>query len=314
MSDLTIDDAEQVISGGKTHLAVQDYQRAYDDLFPLHEANFLPSDRQGDLAAMLGDACWGLGSLDVAVHYFEQAVADASSDWREHAQNQIEEIRRLDGIVDDSADGVTGETEVLNMLGAGDEAMGRTDWDTAWSMYEQAYGASQVDAEQVAHAAIGMAECLEAWDRADEAHEYLDYAFDRSVGDIRERAEALKERLSIRANADDAMSDGSNIGELVEMSNAALAAAEGHDFESAFRYFEAIMELPNVPPAELGRAQFNAAICCLYTHDYDAAHQYFGEAVRLGDSEIGASATHLMGRLENSDTASDLAYEFSRMP
>jgi tetratricopeptide (TPR) repeat protein len=254
---------------------------------------------------LLGEACLGLDGLDAAMYYYEEAVAEGG-DYGERAQGRIEELRRRDTAEEAVDEGVEGEDEAEPVLRAGEDALGREDYDTAWRYFSQAYEGIQMTSTQISRAAVGMAACHLNASGADEAEGYLQVAEQHDAAGLEDRISELRSRISDLATGDAAAADGVERDELDELNTAALAAGRSHDFEAAFGYFEQMYESGRLPGTDQGRVAYNMGIACLYTHDYDAAHQYLTEAANTARPEHAERANEFLQALQDADDASEI--------
>jgi Tetratricopeptide repeat len=304
--DISTSDASTVIQAAETHNEHLDYQAAYDLLFPLLNGNELHGAQQGRAALALGDACWGLGSNDAALSYYEEAVQHATGDHRARAQHRVQEINHYDAAVDADGDGVAGEREGAAALRAADEALERNDFDTAWQFYSHAYAGIQMSNAQVSHAAFGMARCYMHHGDAGNAAEYLGVAESRDPAAIRDGIAALRTDIQRYNQGTAATADGVTAGELSAVNLAVKAAVDAGNYDTAIAYLRQMHDSPGISGTERGRISNNLGVCLIYTHDYDAAMQYLEFARDNAGSVSAAHAREAIGWLERGDRAADL--------
>ena len=78
MAELDPSELATVLDAAQRYLDGADWDAAYNLLSPLSEAGTVTGEQLGQLNFQLGDACTGLGSLDAAIGYYENALPHQS--------------------------------------------------------------------------------------------------------------------------------------------------------------------------------------------------------------------------------------------
>lgn len=305
MADLDPAELATVLDAAQRYLDSADWDSAYNLLFPLSEAATVTGDELGRLNFELGEACAGLGSLDAAIGYYENALPNQSGMAAETTQARIDAIRTHDAAVGASADGVAGESEALTVLQAGQRALERLDYEEARRWFEHAWNGIQLTELQVSTAAIGLAQCALQAGELDQAEGYLQVAEGRSDAHA-ETVAVMRQHIAGRREGGNLAADGVAMTELDEINQAALQASWDGDYANAKRLFEQMLASDVLPATDRGRLHRNIGVMQIYLHDYEGARASFEEAARVGTPDIQTLAQASLVQLDANASAEDI--------
>jgi tetratricopeptide (TPR) repeat protein len=305
MADLDPAELATVLDAAQRYLDSADWDAAYNLLFPLSEAGTVTGNELGRLNFQLGEACTGLGSLDAAIGYYENALPNQSGMDADMTQDRIASIRTLDAAVGATADGVAGESEALTVLQAGQRALERLDYAEARSWFEHAWNGIQLTDLQISTAAIGLAQCALQAGELDQAEGYLQVAEGRSDAHA-ETIAVMRQHIASRREGGSLGADGVAMTELDEINQAALQASWDGDYANAQRLFEQMLASDVLPATDRGRLLRNIGVMQIYLHDYEGARASFEEAARVGTPDIQTLAQASLVQLDANARAEDI--------
>lgn len=303
----TTEEIETIVSSGKNLITGHLYDQAYDLLFPLHESQQLSGTDQGDLAYHVGEACFGLGSNDAAVWYYEQARDSASSEIASFASIRLTEVQNLDAATTASHDGVTGSTEVQAVLIAAEEGFWRSDFDLAMEKYSEAFQASTVTPAEYGRAAIGIAECYFQQGEIDQAESYAGVAKGIDDSRVGELFQDLQERIDLARRGDAALEGGADGTELALLIESGRSAGRNADFDTAYEHMSAVYESSYAPTSLRGRAAYYLALLHNWWNQPDETRRLAEEARSSADPEFVGRAESLLQQLDQMDDALAIA-------
>lgn len=306
MAELDADELATVLDTARRYLADYDYDSAYRVLHPVSEGEAASGADLGRVHTALGDACVGLGSLDAAMWYYESAVPLASGEDLDYVNRRIAEIQRIDSAVDAEADGIAGEDEATRVLRAGSDAFDRRDYDEARRWYQHAYDGIQLNDEQIAQAAMGLAFCSMHTGDLDDAEGYLQVAESRNPG-YAETIAHYRQHLADRRGGLTVGDDGVALSELDEINRSAISASYDQDWDTSRRLFEQMLDSDVISGTERGRVWRNIGVINLYERNYDAAREALQEAARTGSPLVQEQANRMLGELDENARAEELA-------
>ncbi len=294
-----------VLDAAQRYLDGADWDAAYNLLYPLAEAGTVTGNDLGQLNFELGEACTGLGSLDAAIGYYENALANQDGMAAETTQARIDAIRTHDAAVGATADGVAGESEALTVLQAGQRALERLDYEEARGWFQRAWDGIQLTELQISIAAIGLAQCALQAGELDQAEGYLQVAEARGDGHA-ETIAGIREHIAGRRAGGTLAEDGVAMTELDEINQAALQASWDGDYANARQLFEQMLASDVLPATDRGRLHRNIGVMQIYLHDYEGARASFEEAARVGTPDIQTLAHASLVQLDANARAEDI--------
>jgi tetratricopeptide (TPR) repeat protein len=305
MAELDAAELESVLDAAQRYLYDYDYDNAYAMLHPVAEQPAASGEGLGKVYSMLGDACIGLGSLDASMYYFEAALPLLGGSELEYVNRRIVEIQNVDAAVDAADEGVAGEDEGARVIRAASDAYDRRDYEEARRWYQSAYDGLQLNEQQVAQAALGLALCAMNAGDLEEAEGYLQVAEARHP-DYGEVIAMYRQHLAERQAGVAIGDDGVALSEIDEINRAAIAASHDNDFVTARRLFEQLLDSDVMPATDRGRVWRNIGVINLYEHDYDAARTALEEAVRTGSPFIQEQSTRILTELDENARAEEI--------
>ena len=306
---MTPDEARRVLVAARETAQVEQWQGAYDLLFPVHEEKVLTGAEQGDAAFVLGEACRGLESWDAAVFYYEEASTTASGDNQAKAKERLAEIRRQDAAVDAEYEGVA-QAEAEAVLAAADDALARHDFDDALAHYRAAYQ-GVIDGKPKYRAALGIARSCANLGNFDEAAQYADYVIDSAPDDLKGQAQTLLEWIKDHRAATTASGDGTSPDEFRESWDAANGAFFNGAYDQALPLYLAGKESEQLSGTDRGKMAFNAGICQRFLGNDTEARALFEFAVSHGPPGTVAKAQSHIEKIDRRESAAELVAELA---
>jgi tetratricopeptide (TPR) repeat protein len=305
MAELDAAELETVLATARRYLYDYDYDNAYALMHPVAEEPAASGEGLGHVYSVLGDACLGLGSLDASMYYFEAALPLLAGSDLEYVNSRINEIQGVDAAVDAESEGVAGEDEGSRVIRAASDAYDRRDFEEARRWYQSAYDGLQLNEEQVAQAALGLALCAMNDGDLEEAEGYLQVAEARNPN-YGETVAHYRQHLAERQAGMGIGDDGVALAEIDEINRAAIAASADNDFVTARRLFEQLLDSDVMPATDRGRVWRNIGVINLYEHDYDAARTALEEAVRTGSPFIQEQSSRILTELDDNARAEEI--------
>ena len=296
-------EARQIMDSARDALAVSDYRGAYDLAFPLHQSGFLTGTDQGEAAYLVGEACYGLGSMDAAKYYLEEAAGSASSATQQQARTRLTDVDQLDTAIGAPEGGITAQ-EARTIIEAGNDALSRGDYDGARGYFQQVYDAPGLPLESTAPAGLGLARCYAYDGDLHTADQYA--AFAETDASTETAAKELRRWIKEQGEAGTAAADGVTPDELRPVMFAAVDAYSAGQWDEAYLLFDSIYTSSQAPTGVRGAAAYNVGLSLLHTQDYDAAHQYFTEAASIGPPDTVSQAQQRLQELANRDAAMEI--------
>jgi tetratricopeptide (TPR) repeat protein len=281
-----------------------DHQALYDLLEPVSDGVTITGGELGEVYYFLGESCLGLYSLDAALHYYELALPLATGSAPEFIRARIEEIQHIDSAVDAEYQGVAGAGEASQVITAGEQALDRGDYEEATRWFQSAWSGIQLDDDQIARAAIGLAQCAMSTGQLDDADGYLQIASERGA-DHADTIAFYRQHLAERRAGATVGGDGVALGELDEIFRSAVGATYDGDYSTAAMLFQQMLDSGVMASTDEGRVWRNLGVTQIYLHDYDAARTSLSEAARVGTPETQRLASQMVTMLEaNADARS----------
>lgn len=286
-----LDRAEEFLRYGRDN-------EAYELLESVEQSAQVPDTQRPRLLWLLGEACYRGQSYDAAVYYFDQCASAGDSTLAAQAQERIAELRRTDQAFDTGAGGVDTVAEVDQLVQAADEAFSRGDLSTAYDLYAQAYRYPGVEDARLVRAAVGLGRTLFYQQQYDQAREYLEYA-NANPGEHGEEIRRLLAEIDQYEQASRSVDDGMQGREAREVWDAAVAAGERRDYETAIRLFEQFQASPVLSGRAQIRVSYNLGFCHLNLGNYSRALEYLEAPARAGHED----AQRLIDRINRGDQA-----------
>lgn len=297
-------DVPTQLQAAREALQAYHYDDAYRIAFAVHESGVAQGEELGDAAYYVGEACFGLRSMDAAHHYLTEATTTASEENRAKATARLQDIAEYDTAVAAPHDGVDAD-EATATLAAAEDAMATHNYSDAEQLYQQVYSAAGMDVDNIGRAALGLARVRAYQGQLDEADQYA--AFAESISASAPGATELREWIAGQRAANTAVEDGATADEFRRINDAATAAYTAGDYRQAFELSRAVVESPQAPAHFRAIFMFNMAMCAFRLHEFEAAEQYFTDAQANGDADLVARCQHQLEAIARREEALTLA-------